>query len=410
MPELSPGLEVVVAVVAAIAVAVVITAVAALALRLAGRRKAWPKVLVARARIPFRITLTVALVWIAVELTLPGGDWRFLVTLSFRIAFIIAVAWLIAAAAIFLEDVGLGRYRLDVPDNRVARRMQTQMALLRRLTVVVVVILALGAILLSFPGVEALGASILASAGLLSIVAGLAAQSSLANVFAGIQLAFSDAIRIDDVVVVEAEWGRIEEITLTYIVVHLWDDRRLVLPSTWFTTNPFQNWTRRTSELLGAVEFDLDWSVSPDSIREELTRILAGTELWDRRVSVLQVTDAVGGSVRVRILVTAVDAPTLFDLRCLVREEIVAWLTRESPESVPRDRVQLSRSDAAADRHPVQPEPVARNGTIARGGAGLFTGGDDAKARAGHFTGAISLPGEERDEGRAAPSVEPHQR
>ena len=328
MPELSPGLEVVVAVVAAIAVAVVITAVAALALRLAGRRKAWPKVLVARARIPFRITLTVALVWIAVELTLPGGDWRFLVTLSFRIAFIIAVAWLIAAAAIFLEDVGLGRYRLDVPDNRVARRMQTQMALLRRLTVVVVVILALGAILLSFPGVEALGASILASAGLLSIVAGLAAQSSLANVFAGIQLAFSDAIRIDDVVVVEAEWGRIEEITLTYIVVHLWDDRRLVLPSTWFTTNPFQNWTRRTSELLGAVEFDLDWSVSPDSIREELTRILAGTELWDHRVSVLQVTDAVGGYVRVRILVTAVDAPTLFDLRCLVREEIVAWLTR----------------------------------------------------------------------------------
>lgn len=407
MPELSPWLEVAVAVVAAIVTAVVITAIAALALRLAGRRKAWPVALVRRVRIPFRIALTVALVWAAVEITLPDGEWRFLVTLAFRVAFIVSVAWLLAAAAFFLEDLGLGRFRLDVPDNLVARRMQTQVALLRRLTVVVVVILALGAILLSFPGVEALGASILASAGLLSIVAGLAAQSSLANVFAGIQLAFSDAIRIDDVVVVEQEWGRIEEITLTYIVVHLWDDRRLVLPSTWFTTNPFQNWTRRTSELLGAVEFDLDWSVSPDRIRGELNRILADTDLWDGRVSVLQVTDAVGGYVRVRVLVTAVDAPTLFDLRCLVREEIVAWLTRESPESVPHDRVQLTRPDDAADRHPVtaQPEPVAGTGTAARGGAGLFTGGEDAKARAGHFTGAISLPGEERDDGRAGPGV-----
>jgi hypothetical protein len=156
-----------------------------------------------------------------------------------------------------------------------------------------------------------------------SIVAGLAAQSTLANVFAGVQLAFSDAIRVDDVVIADGEWCRIEEITLTYVVVHIWDDRRLVLPSTYFTTTPFENWTRHSSELLGSVEFDLDWRVSPAQMREQLDEILSRTALWYNRTAVLQVTDALGGFVRIRILVTTVDAPTLFDLRCFVREERV---------------------------------------------------------------------------------------
>ncbi|OUD81242.1 Mechanosensitive ion channel [Clavibacter michiganensis subsp. michiganensis] len=155
------------------------------------------------------------------------------------------------------------------------------------------------------------------------------------------QLAFSDAIRVDDVVIVETEWGRVEEITLTYVVVHIWDDRRMVLPSTYFTTTPFQNWTRTKSELLGAVELDLDWRATPASMREELDRVLATTDLWDGRVSVLQVTDAVGGYVRIRVLVSAVDAPTLFDLRCLVRERLVAFLHEHSPQSLPRTRVQM---------------------------------------------------------------------
>jgi len=285
-----------VAVLVAVFVAVIVTAVSALVLRSIAKRKTWPRRLLKRARIPFRITLTVTLVWVAVESTLPDESWREGVTLAFRVVFIAAFAWLLAQVATFLVDSGLGRYRTDVPDNRVARRLRTQVLILRRLVVVVIVILAAGAILLSFPGIEAVGTSVLASAGLLSIVAGLAAQSSLANVFAGMQLAFSDAIRVDDVVVVEGEWGRIEEITLTYVVVHIWDDRRMVLPSTWFTSTPFQNWTRRNSELLGAVEFDVDWRVSPDAMREELARVLDATELWDRRTSVLQVTDAVGAS------------------------------------------------------------------------------------------------------------------
>lgn len=224
----------------------------------------------------------------------------------------------------------------------------------------------------------ALGTSILASAGLAGIIAGLAAQSTLASVFAGVQIAFSDAIRVDDVVVVEGEWGRIQEITLTYVVVHIWDDRRLVLPSTYFTTTPFENWTRRSSELLGSIEFDLDWRVRPSAMRAELDRILERTDLWDGRAKVLQVTEAVGGTVRVRILVTASDAPTLFDLRCFVREEFVEWL-HESRAALPIARVQLV-TEGELD------EPITRQSADH---SGLFTGSAEGEERAGQFTGAI---------------------
>ena len=222
---------------------------------------------------------------------------------------------------------------------------------------------AIAAILLTFPSARALGASLLASAGLISIVAGLAAQSSLANVFAGLQLAFTDAIRVDDVVVVADEWGRIEEITLTYVVVHVWDDRRLILPSTYFTTTPFENWTRRAADLLGTVELDVDWEVPVEAMRTELTRLLQDTDLWDRRVGILQVTDAVGGVVRVRALASAVDAPTLFDLRCYVREGLVGWLQREAPQSLPKTRWEgapptPSTGRRAAARPDSAPTPV----------------------------------------------------
>ena len=226
-------------------------------------------------------------------------------------------------------DLALGRYDVDVVDNRHARRVRTQISLLRRLAVVVIGVLAAAAMLLTFPSARAAGASILASAGVISLVAGLAAQTALANVFAGLQLAFTDAMRVDDVVVVEDEWGRIEEITLTYVVVHIWDDRRMVLPSTYFTTTPFENWTRTGSAVLGSVDIDVDWSVPFDEMRAELARLVEGNELWDGRVGVLQVTDAVGSVVRVRALVSAENAGALFDLRCHVRECLVVWLQRE---------------------------------------------------------------------------------
>ena len=386
-----------IAAVAALVAAIVITAVIALALKLAARRRGWPAALVRRVRLPFRIFLVVVLLWVAVGLTLPVGDWAALVDQLFLIASIAVGAWLVCAFAIFVEDVALARYTIDRPDNRVARRARTQVLILRRLAMAVVIVLAFGAILLTFPGAQAVGASVLASAGVVSIIAGLAAQSTLGNVFAGMQIAFSDAVRVDDVVIVENEWGRIEEITLTYVVVHIWDDRRMVLPSTYFTSTPFQNWTRRNSELLGSVEFDLDWRVTPAEMRAELERVLARTDLWDQRVSVLQVTDAVGGYVRVRILVTAVDAPTLFDLRCFVREEMIAWLYRSSPQSIPRSRVELREEDddISAPVHVADPEAV-----------GLFHGDRGAEGRASMFTGPIRTTDVVPDATRPAPKAE----
>jgi hypothetical protein len=312
---------------------------------------------------------------------------------AFRVALIVSLSWLVASLAISFEDLGLARYRLDQPDNRVARRLRTQVLIIRRLTVAIVVIVATGAILLGFPGVEAVGASVLASAGLVSVVAGLAAQSTLANVFAGIQLAFSDALRVDDVVVVEKQWGRIEEITLSYVVVHIWDDRRMVLPSTYFTTTPFENWTRRNSELLGSVDFDLDWRVTPGQMRAELDRILDRTALWDGRVKVLQITDAIGGFVHVRVLVSAVDAGSLFDLRCLVREDLIAWLHEKSPQSIPRTRVQH-----------VDEEPRSAFSTSTSGASGLFTGEHADAGRAALFTSSIPVvdPGD-ADRGDSRP-------
>jgi small-conductance mechanosensitive channel len=391
-----PGFAI--ACVVAILAAVVITAIVSIPFRAAARRQAWAELLIRRVRIPFRGLLLVVVLWIAVTVAVPAEvDKGWLETLdhAFLIATITTGVWLGAALAVYVEDLGLARYRLDVPDNRYARKVRTQVLIIRRLTIVAAVVVGLGAVLLTFPALQAAGASLLASAGVIGIIAGVAAQSSLANLFAGIQLAFSDAIRIDDAVVVEQEWGTIEEITLTYVVVHIWDDRRLVLPSTYFTTKPFQNWTRQHSELLGSVEFDLDWRVSPGGMRSELNRILAATDLWDGRTSVLQVTDAIGGFVRVRVLVTAKDAPTLFDLRCLVRERLIDWMQRHSAASLPRTRVEMVEPPEQ-----VPPPPRARNQDDAR----LFSGTPDGEQRAAQFT--ESIPVQRQDEGDLTPGSE----
>lgn len=368
--------------------AVVIVAVIAVSLtlivRLAARR--WPSAsaLSRSARMPLRTLLLVIGLWIAIRSSLPGGEtneWWEPLNLVCRIVTIGAAAWLVSASALFLEDLSLRRYRVDVADNRIARRARTQVLVIRRLTVMVIVVLAIGSILLSFPGASTIGASVLASAGVISIVAALAAQSTLGNVIAGIQIAFSDSIRYDDAVIVENEWGWVEEITLSYVVVRLWDDRRMVLPSTYFTTTPFQNWTRNHSELLGSVEFDLDWRVSPDGMRSELDRILPLTELWDGRVKVLQVTDAVNGWVRIRILVTARDAPTLFDLRCHVRERMIDWLQAKDEGGLPRHRVE-SVDRVAPKRSRTEP-------------SGLFSGDEEAEERASRVTGQIPVVDED---------------
>ncbi|WP_025157009.1 mechanosensitive ion channel family protein [Leifsonia aquatica] len=380
-----PGLAV--ACVAAVVLAIVLTAIVGTVLRAVARRRSWPELLIRNARVPFRLFLLVVVLWIAVTVALPAelpAGWRQGIHHTMLILAIVTGVWFAAALVVFVEDLGLARYRLDVPDNRYARKVRTQVLILRRLTVVAAVVIGVGAVLLTFPALQAAGASILASAGVIGIIAGVAAQSSLANLFAGIQLAFSDAIRLDDVVVVEQQWGTIEEITLTSVVVHVWDDRRLVLPSTYFTTKPFENWTRQHSELLGSVEFDLDWRVSPGGMRSELNRVLAGTELWDGRTGVLQVTDAVAGWVRVRVLVTAKDAPTLFDLRCLVRERLVDWMQRYAPASLPRSRVELVQP-------PEPTAPTARARAQSQDEARLFGGSPEKEQRGAQFTEAIPV-------------------
>ncbi|MEN1975066.1 mechanosensitive ion channel family protein [Cellulomonas olei] len=392
---LVPVLSVAGAVVAALLVAVVIGAL----VRSVAKKSVIAADLSRRSKHALRAVLVVIAVWIALRISVPADTWQSSGWMRaaghvLLIALIVAVTWLVGTLAFVVEDAALSRYRVDVKDNRHARRVRTQIQVLRRITVAVLVVVATAAVLLTFPGVSAFGASLLASAGVLSIVAGLAAQSSLANVFAGLQLAFTDAIRVDDVVIVEDEWGRIEEITLTYVVVHVWDDRRLILPSTYFTQTPFQNWTRRAAELLGTVEMDVDWQVPVDDLRGELNRLLAATDLWDHRVGILQVTDAVNGVVRLRALASAVDAPTLFDLRCYLREGLVAYLQRSAPQGLPRTRIETTRGAEPAVGGSARPEPPRPVAPAVEGGqqdARLFTGSVEALERSRSFAG----PGED---------------
>ncbi|MEJ1154225.1 mechanosensitive ion channel family protein [Microbacterium marmarense] len=320
---------------------VAISVAAAITLALIGRRKTWPSELSARVRWPFRTTLfLLALVVSTVALPI-DESWDAAIVHTIVIAIIISGAWLLAQIFLFFVDSGSRRYRLEDSDTTTAQKIRTQLQIIRRLVIVVIITIALGAILMTFDSVRAIGASVLASAGIASVVAGLAAQSVLSNLFAGVQLAFNEAIRVGDVVVVQGEFGRIKEITLSYVVLELWDQRTLVLPCTYFTTTPFENWTKNGKELLGTVYFDLDWRVSVDDMRVELERLLGETDLWDGKSQSVQVTDAVGGVLQVRIVVSARDSGSLWDLRCMVREQLAAWVRRESPDAMPLRRVRF---------------------------------------------------------------------
>ncbi|MFI7135130.1 mechanosensitive ion channel family protein [Nonomuraea sp. NPDC050153] len=264
------------------------------------------------------------------------------------LATIAAVTWLIVQANYALTDVVLDRLVLvEGERNRRARRIMTQIALVRRIAAAVIIVIALGAMLFSFPQVRALGAGILASAGIAGAIVGIAAQPTIGNALAGLQLAFSDALRLDDVVVVEKEWGRIEELTLTYVVLRLWDERRLVLPVSYFTQNPFENWTRHGSRVLAVVFLRVDWSVPVPKLREALYEFLQGNPLWDQTDWTLQVTDVLpNGLVELRALMSAADSPSSWDLKCDVREFLVNYVRDHHPESLPHFRVETPESRA----------------------------------------------------------------
>lgn len=275
-----------------------------------------------------------------------GGD-RHLVGHALTLGLIATLAWLVVCVVFVAQDTALRRYDVDVSDNLRARKMRTQVLVLRRVTVIVVTVLAGAAMLTTFHQVRALGTSLLASAGLIGLAAGTAARPTIANLAAGMQIAFSEPVRLDDVVVVEGEWGRIEEITLTYVVVRVWDSRRLVLPISYFVEKPFQNWTRSTAEILGSVFFHLDYSVPLDEMRTELDRILASSRHWDGRVGALQVTDTTERTIEVRALMSATDSGAAFELRCEVRERMIGWLRANHPESLPRIRAAVDAPQPA---------------------------------------------------------------
>ncbi len=394
---------------AAAAAALLLVEVVHRAIRRLGRRSLLLTDLAEHAHRPIQVAATVLAVQFAVRYTTGyavGSPWRQAVLHGLVLAVIAATAWLIAALLVVVEDTALARFRVDVPNNRHARRVRTQVVLLRRLTIAVIAVLAVGVVLMTFPAVRGIGAGVLTSAGVVGVVAALAAQSLLGNVFAGLQLAFSDAVRLDDVVVVEGEWGRIEELTLSYVVVQIWDDRRLVLPTSYFTSTPFQNWTRTESAVLGTAEFDLDWAIPVQAMREELRRLCEGSELWDGRVCVLQVTDATGGMIKVRALVSAADAGSLWDLRCLVREHLVAWVRDQRPTALPRIRAEVGDAAGPLPWQVVQPRRATRRrpDTGVPDDARVFGGSDDGEARREVFGG--SDDGEARREVFVGP-VEP---
>jgi small-conductance mechanosensitive channel len=261
-----------------------------------------------------------------------------------------AVGWLAISLLSVIDDAMGLRYRLDAQDNLTARRVLTQVTVLQRIltTLIIIVTIAIG--LMTFPQIRQLGASLLASAGLAGLVVGLAARSTLANLLAGIQVALTEPIRLDDVVIVEGEWGRIEEIHTSFVVVKIWDLRRLVVPISYFIEKPFQNWTRTSADLIGSVFLYVDYTTPVDAVRAELQRVLeASRDLWDGKVANLQVTDAKERTLELRALMSTADSGAGWDLRCRVRERLVAFLQEQHPDCLPRLRAEVQGSGLVAE-------------------------------------------------------------
>ncbi|GAB2464678.1 mechanosensitive ion channel [Streptosporangium sandarakinum] len=309
--------------------------------RLVGEKWVLAGPLVCRCAWPALATAVVAAVKTVYQPNMAEGPFAHGIEQVLGLTMIGVVSWLVIEAAYAVTDVVLERLvTVEGERNRRARRIRTQITLVRRVASAVIIVVALGAMLFTFPQVRALGAGLLASAGIAGVIVGVAAQSTLGNLLAGLQLAFSDALRLDDVVVVEDEWGRIEELSLTYVVLHLWDERRLVLPVSYFTTNPFENWTRHSSRVIGAVMLRVDWSVPVDELRTELYSALREHPLWDQKDWVLQVVDTLpNGLVELRALMSAADSPSAWDLKCDIREHMVRFIQEKYPDSLPRFRV-----------------------------------------------------------------------
>lgn len=256
----------------------------------------------------------------------------------FQVGFIVMIGWLAIVGANMLADIYLLRFRIDIEDNLLARKHITQVRILKGAVQTLIIIITAASGLMTFEVVRQFGVSLFASAGIAGIVVGFAARPLLSSLIAGMQIAMTQPIRIDDAVVVENEWGWIEEITATYVVIKLWDWRRMIVPLSYFMEKPFQNWTRETASLIGTVFVYVDYTVPVEEVRQAVYRIAHESKLWDRNVINLQVTEAKASTVELRILASGRNSPEVFDLRCEIREKIIDYLQREHPSALPRAR------------------------------------------------------------------------
>ncbi len=343
-----------------IAAVLIILFAAAIALAIHNRLRAltrrliahrWPKTfsMMTQMRGLSRLALLILAMLIAVPVAPIDPFTKALLAHLLLMAIIALIGWAFVEAMHLGAAIYLRRYRLDTEDNLLARKHNTQVRVLLRSADVLVIIITIGAMLMTLEAVRQYGISLLTSAGVAGIVAGLAARPVLSNLFAGVQIAMTQPIRIEDGVVVEGEFGNVEEITSTYVVVRLWDQRRMILPLTYFIEKPFQNWTREANAMIGAVMICVDYSAPVAAIRAKAEEIVKASPLWDGQTLAVQVTDLTHDSMQVRIIASSMKS---FDLRCEIREKLIDWLQREHPEALPRARSEALPSTPAAAQAP----------------------------------------------------------
>ncbi|MEU6658719.1 mechanosensitive ion channel domain-containing protein [Streptomyces sp. NPDC046821] len=292
--------------------------------------------LLRRCRFPYQLVLCAALLRGSYAQAELAREHSAAIGQLLSLVLIGATAWLLMRISTAVVESSYARYANQHQDAERVRRVRTQITLIQRIVTAVVGVLAVAAMLLTFPAFRAAGASLLASAGIVGIVAGVAAQSTLGNLFAGFQIAFGDMVRIGDTVVVDGEWGTIEEVTLTYLSVRTWDERRITMPVSYFTSQPFENWSRGGAQMTGAVYFHLDHSAPMDAMREKLQAILLECPAWDGRKWALAVTDTTPSTLQVRAVVSAKNSDDIWTVRVTVREQLIRWLADEHPYALPR--------------------------------------------------------------------------
>ncbi len=323
-------------------------AIHAIAYRIANRmlRRSRPgaaAAFVRRIRWPTRFILLAFFV-AAVLPALPiAGDVALLLARIASLSLIAMFGWMLISVVNLGGDIVTLRYNIEIADNLAARRVRTQLDILRRAAVIVVFVITVSIMLMTIPEVREIGVSLFASAGVAGLAIGLAARPVLSNLIAGLQIALTQPIRIDDVVIVENEWGRIEEITSSYVVVRIWDERRLVVPLSYFIEKPFQNWTVKTAQVIGTVIWHLDYTAPIDAMRKKLDEFVRDSKHWDGRVALVQVTNTDKATIEVRALVSAANSGAAWDLRCEVREKMITYLGEHHPQSLPRARQEQYR-------------------------------------------------------------------